>query len=340
MISRPRVAIVSLGGTIASAPSKESGLAGPRLSAQDLVSALPDAAAVADLEVVDLARLPSCDLTVALARAIAAEVTSMSTRGIIGVVVTQGTDTIEEMAFCLDLLVGEDLPVAVAGAMRHSASPGADGQANLLDAIRAVSSPEARGLGGLVVMNGEIHSARTVRKAHTSAPSAFRSDGVGPIGWIVEGEAHFRDRPYPRVTIDLPAGKQVILPPLVRMTFDDSGWWLPAIHQLSAGGLVIDGMGGGHVPGWLADDVVAIAQRAPVILTSRTGGGTVLTSTYGGFKGSEAALVDGGLIPAGTLDGVKARILLGLLVASGADRARIQETVTTIGRVRRVTHEG
>jgi len=340
MIGRPTVAIISLGGTIASTPSNESGLAGPRLSANDLVAALPEAATIAELEVVDLARLPSCDLTVALARDIAIEVTQLAARGVTGIVVTQGTDTIEEMAFCLDLLVSEDVPVAVVGAMRHAGLPGADGRANLLDAVRGVSSPEARGLGCMVVMNGEIHSARTVRKRHTSAPSGFQSEGVGPIGWIVEDEAHFRDRPYPRVTIELPVDAAVTLPPLVRMTFDDDGWWLTAIEQRANGGLVIDGMGGGHVPAWLAEDVVGIAERMPVVFTSRTGGGTVLTSTYGGFKGSEAALIEGGLIPAGTLDGLKARILLGLLIASGADRARIEQTVTTVGRARRVTNGG
>lgn len=340
MIRRPTVAIISLGGTIASTPSAESGLAGPRLSAVDLVSALPEATLLAELEVVDLARLPSCDLTIALARSIAVEVTQMASQGVTGVVVTQGTDTIEELAYCLDLLVAEDLPIAVAGAMRHSASPGADGHANLLDAVRAVSSPEAHGLGCMVVMNGEIHSARTVRKAHTSAPSAFRSEGVGPIGWLVEGEAHFRDRPFPRATIAIPADTTVALPPLVRMAFDDDGWWLAALDRVPPSGLVIEGMGGGHVPGWLAEGVVGIARRIPVVLTSRTGGGTVLTSTYGGFAGSESALVAGGLIPAGTLDGLKARIVLGLLLASGADRARIEETITTIGRVRRATDEG
>lgn len=340
MSHRPMVTIVSLGGTIASAPVRDSGLAEPRLSASDLVSALPELDALARIDVRDLSRLPSSDVTFALARAIAAEVTSAVARGSSGVVVTHGTDTMEEMAFCLDLLVTEDIGVAVTGAMRHSALPGADGSANLLDAVRAVLSPEAEGMGCLVVMNEQVHSARTVRKGHTASPSAFYSAGVGPLGWIAEGVAHLRDRPYPRVHVALPVGAEVVRPPLVRITLDDDGWWLPRIKEIQAPGLVIEGMGGGHIPSWLADDTLVLAQRIPVVLTSRTGGGEVLTRTYGGFKGSESALVQGGLIPAGTLDSLKARILLAFLLTAGVGREVISRTFADVGRLRRTVPPG
>lgn len=178
----PTITVISLGGTIASTPSTESGLAGPLLAARDLVAAVPELELLAEVEVIDLARLPSCDLGFELAIAVAAAVSAAAARGSSGVVVTQGTDTIEEMSYCLDILVTSDVPLAVVGAMRHSGLPGADGLANLLDAARTVLNPDARGLGCLVVMNSEIHSARTVRKLHTASPSAFRSEIVGPIG--------------------------------------------------------------------------------------------------------------------------------------------------------------
>jgi L-asparaginase len=239
------------------------------------------------------------------------------------------------MSYCLDILVASDVPLAVAGAMRHSALTGADGLANLLDAARTVLNPDARGLGCLVVMNEEIHSARTVRKMHTSSPAAFRSEIVGPIGWLSEGVAHLRDRPFARSVLALPAGVKIVRPPLVRMTMDDDGWWLPAIKEMRPAGLVIEGTGGGHVPGWLADEVVDIAQRLPVVLTSRTGAGDVLTSTYGGFKGSETHLTNGGLIPGGSLDGIKARVLLALLLMAGVDRVAIEREIATAGRLGR-----
>lgn len=333
MNDKPIVTVISLGGTIASTASTESGLAGPRLTASDLISAVPEVELLAEVEVIDLAQLPSCDLGFELAIALAEAVNAAAARGSSGVVVTQGTDTIEEMSYCLDILVTSDVPVAVVGAMRHSGLSGADGLANLLDAARTVVNPGARGLGCLVVVNSEIHSARTVRKLHTSSPSAFRSDIVGPIGWISEGVPHLRDRPFARTVLELPPDTNIVRPPLVRITMDDDGWWLPAVAEGRTGGLVIEGTGGGHLPSRLADEIVAVAQRIPVVLTSRAGAGDVLRSTYGGFKGSETYLIEGGLIPGGSLDGIKARILLALLLMADVDRAAIDHEIATAGRL-------
>jgi L-asparaginase len=323
----PQVTVLSLGGTISSAPPADGGLARPALSATDLVVAVPALERLADIEVRDVCRLPSNDMTFEIARSVAGEIRSATERGATGVVVTQGTDTIEEMAYAWDLLVPGDAPTVVTGAMRHAGLTSADGAGNLLDAVRTAASPQARRLGCLVVLNEEIHSARTVRKAHTSSLAAFRSAGVGPLGWIAEGEPQLRDRPYPRTPVELPPGAPVVRPPLVTITLDDDGWWLPAAAR--ARGLVVAGTGGGHVPGWLSDRLVELAGRIPVVLASRTGDGEVLTGTYGGFAGSETVLVQGGLIPAGTLDPFKARVLLGLLLSAGADHARIRSTFAT-----------
>jgi L-asparaginase len=193
----------------------------------------------------------------------------------------------------------------------------------------------------MVVFNEEIHSARTVRKAHTSSPAAFRSAGVGPLGWIAEGEPRLRERPYARVLVTVAPDAPVVRPPLVKITLDDSGWWLPAVR--AAPGLIVEGTGGGHVPGWLSAEIVEIAGRIPVVMTSRTGGGEVLTSTYGGFPGSETVLVQGGVIPGGTLDSLKARVLLGLLLSADADDHRIRSTIAavrTLSRGRTTTDSG
>jgi L-asparaginase len=330
-VTRPVVTILSLGGTIASRPG-ETGLVGPALSAADLVSAAPGLDRVAELRVRDLTRLPSCDLTLELAGTVAAAVDEAAAAGSAGVVVTQGTDTIEEMSFALDLLVAGPAPVAVTGAMRHAGLPGSDGPANLLDAVRTVASPDARDLGAVVVLNEEVHAARTVRKGHTSAPDAFRSPGSGPIGRIVEETARLRGRPYPRVVLARPVpGRPVPRPALVRVTLDDDGWWLRCLLDRPPPGLVVEGMGGGHVPGWLVDDLGALAARRPVLLASRTGDGEVLTNTYGGFPGSETSLIEAGLVPVGSLDGLKARVLLALLLADGADRGRIAEVTRRLG---------
>jgi L-asparaginase len=329
-----RVTVISLGGTIASAPAPGGTVASPRLSAEELVAAVPDLAKVASVEVRDLLRLPSCDLTLDHALAVAAEIRAVGAAGADGVVVTQGTDTIEEMSFCLDLLVGDDIAVAVTGAMRHAGLTGNDGPANLLDAVRTVASPAARGLGCLVVLNEEVHAAPAVRKLHTASPAAFKSPSTGPVGWIAEGRAHLRDRPFPRVLVAPRAGPLVRVP-LVKIVMDDDGWWLPAVRETAAPGLVLEAMGGGHVPGWLCREVAELAARIPVVLTSRTGDGEVLTSTYGGFEGSESWLIAAGLIPAGSLHSLKARVLLALLLSAGATGTQIDRAFALLGSPRR-----
>jgi L-asparaginase len=331
------VTVLALGGTIASAPGGGTRLAGPRLSAEDLVEAVPALDDLADVEVRNVSRLPSCDLTLDLAVTVAAEVDAAAARGSRGVVVTQGTDTVEELSFCLDLLVSGDVAVAVTGAMRHVGAVSSDGPANLLDAVRAVSSPDARGLGCLVVLNEQVHAAAWVRKLHTSSPAAFRSPSTGPLGWIVEGRAHLRERPSPRLLLPRP-DRPVERVPLVKVVLDDDGWWLPPIRELGARGLVLEGTGGGHLPGWLAREVGELARRIPVVMTSRTGDGEVLTSTYGGFDGSETSLQEAGLIPAGALHSLKARVLLCLLVTAGASHDQVRHAFQTAGRVRPGIH--
>lgn len=331
MSGLPKVTVLSLGGTIASAPGSAGGQATPVLSASDIIASVPGLAGLAELELRDVARLPSIDVTFELAMAVADLARDADRSGFSGVVVTQGTDTLEEMAFCLDLLFEGDMPIAMTGAMRHAGLSGNDGPANLLDAVRTVISPHARGLGCLVVLNDEIHAARAVRKMHTSSPGAFRSPSVGPLGWIVEGVAHLRDRPFPRVTITPPKGAAVVRPPLVKIVFDDDGWWIPRIREMGARGLVLEAMGGGHVPGRLSEGIAELASSIPVLVTSRTGSGEVLRATYGAFPGSETWLIQAGLIPAGSLDSLKARVLLGLLLTEGASRERIESVVSTLG---------
>jgi len=336
MTALPKVAVLSLGGTIASAPAGEDRTASPVLSASAIAASIPGLDELADLRLTDLARLPSIDVTFDLARRVVAAVHEEESEGFAGAVVTQGTDTLEEMAFCVDLLYGGDMPVAFVGAMRHAGLVGNDGPANLLDAVRTVTSDAARGLGCLVVMNEEIHAARAVRKMHTTSPAAFVSPQVGPVGWLVEGVAHLRDRPFPRVTIDVPADAEIVRPPLVKIVMDDDGWWVPRLREMEPPGLVLEAMGGGHVPGSIATELAQLAGRIPIVVTSRTGSGEVLQSTYGGFPGSETWLLQAGLIPGGSLDSLKARVALALLLTGGADREHVASVIGRLGSPARV----
>jgi L-asparaginase len=307
-----RVDVLALGGTIAM--TGRDGVV-PALSAEALLAAVPvlDSAGV-DVRATQLRQLPGAALGVDDVLAVAAEVRTRLAGGVAGIVVVQGTDTIEETAFLLDLVHDRDEPVVVTGAMRNPTQPGADGPANLDAAIRVAASPAARGLGCLVVLADQIHAARWVRKTHTSSIAAFISPATGPIGGVAEGRVTVATRPTRGDRLPLPqpaAGPRV---GLYTVTLGDGGHALAAFAG-EYDGLVVAGFGVGHVPAPMVPVLAELAARMPVVLASRTGAGAVHTGTYG-FPGSERDLVARGLIPAGQLDPLKARLLLHLLLAT------------------------
>ena len=323
----PRVTVFSMGGTISSVDSGGKGVE-PTLTGEALVSDVPEIAGVADVSAVSFRQAASGELGVGDLAELAAEITGQFDGGVAGAVITQGTDTIEETSFVLDLLVDREAPVVVTGAMRNPTLPGADGPANLLAAIQVAASSMARGLGTLVVLNDEIHAARFVRKTHTSNPATFRSDPVGPLGWISEDVPRVVLRPTGRHKVTRPEDAQDTPVALYHVALGDDGRLLPEIEQKGYAGLVIEAMGGGHVPSVMVETLEDLASKMPVVLASRTGGGEVLRSTYG-FVGSETDLIERGLIYAGPLDGRKARLLMTLLLMSGATKEEIKETFDT-----------
>lgn len=199
------VLIISLGGTIAmTTPSGTAGGAAPRLTAADLVAAVPSIGDAADLELLDFRQMPGASLDVDDVAALAQLLNSQAVSGPDGFVITQGTDTLEETAYLLDLLYDGVPPVVITGAMRYATMPGADGPANLLAAVGTAASTAARNLGVQVVLADEIHAARHVQKVHSTSLSAFASPGAGAIGRIVEGRPIFDFALPPRTSITRP----------------------------------------------------------------------------------------------------------------------------------------
>jgi L-asparaginase len=312
---RPKLLLVSLGGTITMTASAGPGIV-PTLTGADLVAAVPALAEVADIEAMSPFRLPGPSLTLAHLREVALLLNQRLAGDIAGAVVVQGTDTIEETAFVLDLLVGGDKPVVVTGAMRGPEAPGADGPANLLASAIVATSAAARGLGALVVLNDTVHAARFVQKASTFLPSTFTSFAGGPLGHVIEGVARIDVRVTRRQVIE--GGSEGSDQPVALQTaaLGDDGRGLSGLPGLGYRGLVVEAMGVGHVPAAMVPALADLTRIFPVVLSSRVASGPVFGRTYG-FPGSETDLLARGLIPSGALGGLKARLLLSLLLGAG-----------------------
>lgn len=286
------------------------------LSAEALVEALPQLLEVATIEATTLLKKPSPSLTWDDLRLCVKTIKEYVAGGADGVVILQGTDTLEETAFFLDLVLDIPQPVIVTGAMRAATQPGSDGPANLLAAVETATNPVAQNMGVLVVMNDYIHAARYVTKNHTSSVHAFESSLCGPIGLIAEGASLFCYQLLcPTPTFALPDEVAAPKVGIFRFAFGQT-WDFASMTQYDA--VVIGAAGGGHVA---ADDVAPfreVAATLPVVLASRTGNGLVLTRSYA-YPGSESELIAAGLIPAGTLNTAKARIVTTLALWNGCD---------------------
>lgn len=324
-----RVVVATLGGTIAMAADEQGGIV-PRLDGEGLVRSLPDVRKIADLTVETPLSLPGAHLSLANLTAVAAQVRGWFDDGVSGVVLTQGTDTMEETAFLLDLLLDTAQPTVVTGAMRSPEADGADGPANLTAAIRVAAAPSSRERGVLVVMNDTVHSARWVSKTHTSRPDAFSSGDAGAAGTLTEGRIRWFAAPSRRHTVEIPPGAVLPDVPVVATWLGDQGTVLEAALGSLPPGLVVEALGAGHVPTALIEPLGSAAADIPVVLTSRTRAGSVHRQTYG-FPGSERDLLARGLICGGDLPAPKARLFLAATLAAGWSRDRIANGFDRLG---------
>jgi L-asparaginase len=323
-VQRARVLVISLGGTIASTSTRTADGVVPQLTAQDLVDAVPGLHEVADIETLSFRQLPSGDLTLVDVVALAQVIKEHVDDGVDGVVLTQGTDTIEETSFALDLLLEVSVPVVVTGAMRNPTLASADGPGNLLAAVKVAGSSSARGLGCVVVMNDEVHAARFVRKTHSSSLATFQSPSSGPLGWVAEDRVRIVARPARLATISLDVLVEAPPVALVGCTLGDDGRTLRVLGSLGYAGAIVDAFGAGHVPAAIVPAIESLVREMPVVLCSRTGAGEVLTHTYG-FAGSESDLLSRGVISGGVLDARKSRVALALAIAASVHREHALE---------------
>jgi L-asparaginase len=317
-MARPLIAVATLGGTISMAPVSGEGGAVPRLGASELLGGLGELPM--DVLAETLAGIGSASLDFA---------TLLRCRewglrqDADGFVVVQGTDTLEETAYFLELCWPSEVPVVITGAMRNAGLLSPDGPANLRGALTVAADPRSRGRGVLVTLNDDVHAARWVRKAHSSHLEAFSSAPAGPLGMVVERAVHWF-HPSPPQPAALSGTDFSGLVPVVEAGLDDSGAVLSHVaSQPGVRGVVLAATGAGHVSSATADVISRLVPSVPVVVASRTGAGPTLRSTYG-FHGSESSLIAMGATMAGWLDARKSRILLHTLLAGGADREAIE----------------
>jgi L-asparaginase len=318
------IAAFFLGGTISMSGHDKGVVA--RIGGAELIESVPQLAGLnVQLDVRDFRTMPSAclsfgDIVELVVAAAAAEAD--------GTVVVQGTDTIEETAYLIDLLWTGETPIVVTGAMRNPSLAGPDGSANLLAAVTVAASEQFAGIGALIVLNDEVHAARYVRKTHSTNVATFASPSAGPLGLLVEGAA-VPVATVARRTVHAPTGPVTARVPVFAVGLDEDGALLAGVAE-NCDGLVVAGFGVGHVPDRIAGLLGELAEQLPVVLASRAGAGPVLSHTYG-FAGSETDLLDRGLIGAGLLDPYKARVLLRVALACGYDRANIAAVFAEAG---------
>jgi L-asparaginase len=319
------VLLLATGGTISMQMDRERGGAVPRLSGREILDSIPGVEDVARVEVREFGRLPGPHVTIERMWEMRAAVLAALDEGYDGVVVTHGTDTIEETAYLLDRSIASGHPVVITGAMRNSSELSWDGPANLMAAIEVAAAPEAGGRGTMVVMDDDIVQGAEVVKTHTEAAGTFRSPNWGPLGVTDKGRVLFyrESRRKPPLTPSVPATPV----DLVKIVAGADSRLLEASLQSGAQGIVLEALGRGNVP----PDVMPGMQRwadagRPMVITSRSLRGRVL-DTYA-YPGGGHVLREMGAIFADHMTGQQARIELMLAIGvHGRDLGAIREVI-------------
>ncbi len=313
------IVVVSTGGTIAMRPDPATGKLVPAVSGRELVELLawPNGP---ELEVDDFVSAPSFDIHGELALALGRRVAEHARRpDVAGIVVTHGTDTMEETVYLVDRLLDSETPVVLTGAQRGADEADADGPRNFRDAVRAAVEPAAGGRGAMIAFAGELHAAREARKVHTSAVRAFASPGYGPIGHVEGERVVFARRPERRPAIEAPTALGSV--DLIRLHAGSDERFVRASVESGAQAIVLEGTGRGNAN----DQVVAAVRDAVgagvvVAVCSRCVEGRV-EPVYG--RGGGRDLAEAGALFAGDLAGPKARVLLQLALGAGLDPATV-----------------
>jgi L-asparaginase len=324
-----RVVVLGTGGTIASRFSAEHGGVIAGVGGDELVRNLGRFAPTVDVVTEQFCNLGSFLFTLELAFGIVKRADQLLQHAdVVGVVVTCGTDTMEEIAYLADLIVSSDKPIVFTGAQRHSGLPDSDGPRNLHSAILVAASKEAKGLGAVIVFEDEIHAARDATKMHTSRVGTFASSEHGKLGEIDDHDVIVSRRTSRRHPVLATAIETRV--DLVKAYVGADGRFIDYAVETGSRGLVLEAFGRGNATVPLTEAVGrAIRHGIPVAVASRAPQGRVSPTYTGGGGGHDLMKV--GAMFAGDLSGVKTRILMAVLLGAGLSLAEMREGIESRG---------
>jgi L-asparaginase len=323
--SLPSLVLFATGGTISMREDATRGGAVPALTGAEVLATVPGWERVARVEVREFGRFPGPHMTINRMWALRAAILEAIEQGADGVVITHGTDTIEETVFLLDRSLPPEVPVVVTGAMRNSSELSWDGPANLMAALQVAASRDARGRGAMVVLDERIVQGAEVVKTHTEEFGTFQSPNWGPLGVVDEGRALFyrESRRKPILSPERP----VVPVDLIKIVAGADSRLIEASLDTGAHGVVLEALGRGNVPPAVVPGVRRwIDAGKPVVITSRSLRGRVLDSYA--YPGGGHELRELGVIFGDHLTGQQARIEL--MLALGTDAGSVQEVRRTI----------
>lgn len=322
---KPKVVIIFTGGTISMSVDPRIGAAIPSLSSEQIMSLVTNIDKYAEIESITFSKLPGPHIDIPLMMDIQKLVVeSLNREDVDGVVITHGTDTLEETAYLLDLTINSEKPVVVVGAMRNSSELGYDGPSNLAGAVCTAISSDSKNKGVLVVMNNEVNAASEVTKSNTLSLDTFKSLEFGPLGIVDNDEVIYHRQIINRQYI--PAQSAETKVDLIKCVAGmDSGFLKYSVDN-GAKGIVIEALGRGNIPPTMLDGIeYAIKHKVAIVMVSRCPTGRVL-DTYG-YEGAGRVLRNMGVILGGDLPGQKARIKLMLALAVTNDLNKIKEII-------------
>ena len=327
---KPKISVLTTGGTIAGTAARSEMITGYRagvLGADALFAACPALSDVAAIDSAEVAAIDSKDMTEAIWLRLAAQIEEAFASGAAGVVITHGTDTMEETAYFLNLVVKSDKPIVMVGAMRNSGSLSADGPLNIYNAVNVAMCKKAVGKGVMVVMNDEIHAAREVTKTNTTAVDTFKSPNSGKIGTVFYGNVKFYMNPVRKHTVnsafDITKIKELPRVDIIYSHSNDNPDFVNLAVKNGAKGIVNAGMGNGNpFPSALEALGEAVKSGVVVVRDSRVGSGE--TTLNGEVDDGKY-----GFLASDNLNAQKARVLLMLALTQTTDKAKIQEFFLT-----------